>query len=197
MPEVRYFLILLSALEKRLPRDDIVFLLSSALFAWPDLALTDQAWVRDNAHLLSAIARKYRIISGKNEWENAFIEHERYPLLFDPLDDETDGAALYDRERSMARYITAARPVITGFLRTLADIPAEAPLSDYHERFNSLIDTYMRPLDGGSQAGGCLKELLTAVRGVSEIQAHSHACGVPRTPQKRDRAAYRARARRR
>ncbi len=170
IPEIGYFLVLISALERGLPRDDVSFLISSALFAWPGLPTGDEPWVRDNAYLLAAIARRYRVISGKKEWENAFNEHRNHAASTDHLGEEIEGAGSDDLEQSMTRYIQAVQPIVIEFLSALADIPAEASPSEYHDRFTSLIDTYARPADGRYRPPGYLKEILDILTVVSSIR---------------------------
>ncbi len=145
IPEVGYFQVLIAALRRGLVRDDVLFLLSSALFAWPGLAAADEPRVRDNAYLLAEFAGFYRVISGVREWENAFSKHRDRTADIGSAEDEPDGPPADDPRQSMNRYIQTVQPIVGGFLSALAEIPAEAPPGEYRDRLTSLIDTYIRP----------------------------------------------------
>jgi ATP-dependent helicase/DNAse subunit B len=171
IPEVGYFLVLISALRRGLVRDDVLFLFSSALFAWPSLTAADELRVRDNAYLLAEFAGAYRIISGTREWESAFSRHRDRPTDIDLTEDDPDGTGTGDRNQSMTRYIRTVQPIVGGFLSALAKIPAEAPPAEYRDRLTSLIDTYIRPSHAESPGIGYLGEILGTLTAVSSIRS--------------------------
>ncbi len=170
IPEVGYFLVLIAALRRGLVRDDVLFLLSSALFAWPGLAADDEPRVRDSAYLLAEFAGFYRVISGVREWENAFSKHRDRTADSGSAEDEPGGPAADDPPQSTNRYIQTVQPIVGGFLSALAEIPAEAPPVEYRDRLTSLIDTYIRPTHEESPGIGYLKEILETLTAVSLIR---------------------------
>jgi ATP-dependent helicase/DNAse subunit B len=170
IPEVGYFLVLISALRRGLVRDDVLFLISSALFAWPGLAADDEPWVRDNAYLLAEFAGAYRIISGTREWENAFARHRDRAAVDDNPEDEPDGTPADDRDQPMTRYIRAVQAIVGGFLSALAEIPADAPPAEFRDKLTRLIDTYILPSHDNSPGVGYLKEILGTLTAVSLIR---------------------------
>ncbi len=169
MPEAGYFLVMLSALERGLARDDVAFLVSSAFFAWPGLPADNEAWVRDNAYLAAAVGKKYRVIAGKAEWDNAFTRHRERPRI-DLFDEEMEEMPADDRDRAMTRYVQATEAIISGFLGALTDIPPEAEPAEYRDRFASLISTYMRPADGEGAALDQLGEVLETLTAISSVR---------------------------
>lgn len=176
LPEIRFFSIMLSAIKNRLRRNDIAFLLSSDLFSWPNLSKEGEAWVRDNAHLIEAVARQYAVVSGKKDWSRPLAAGTSAPppTVSEADDDESSPDRLTER---IGRYLAVAGPAIRTFLDDLDGIPEEDGPESYRGRFLSLIDTYMKPIDS-SPGHGLLTKVLDTLSGASIIREKitKHEC---------------------